>query len=132
VDLIEYLKIPYAHMGRTITGVDCFGLVRLFYKFELGIDLPDYSIPYTQEWWRTENLILDLAASYNCFPTNKKDKGVIVLLRNTTSTPGHMGVIIDDSNFLHMTRNGAAVNNFLYGHYAKQVHSFYAVGHHEN
>lgn len=42
----KYLGIPYADHGRTKAGLDCWGLVRLIYRDELGIELPSWSAEY--------------------------------------------------------------------------------------
>lgn len=38
----DYLPIPYEPLGRSRSGVDCWGLVRLVYRDRLGIELPDW------------------------------------------------------------------------------------------
>jgi len=40
--LNDYIGIPYTYGGRSMAGVDCFGLAILIYKNEYGIDLPDW------------------------------------------------------------------------------------------
>ncbi len=37
---IKYLGIKYRLGGREVTGLDCWGLVRMVYRDELGIDIP--------------------------------------------------------------------------------------------
>lgn len=125
MDLIEYLKIPYQHQGRSFKGADCFGLLRIYYEHELGVVLPDYDKPYDQEWWRNENLFLDLYKTYQFKKVKTFEKGNVILFKNTSSTPGHAGIVIDDSNFIHMTKDGVGVNNYLYGIWARQIHSIY-------
>lgn len=42
----KYLDIPYVDHGRSVDGLDCWGLVWLVYKNEFGIDLPSWSAAY--------------------------------------------------------------------------------------
>jgi hypothetical protein len=42
VDWGRYVGLPHLDHGRTREGVDCWGLLRLVYAEEFGIDLPDY------------------------------------------------------------------------------------------
>ncbi|HLB04576.1 MAG TPA: NlpC/P60 family protein, partial [Gaiellaceae bacterium] len=42
----KYQRVPWLDRGRGWEGVDCWGLVRLFYLEELGIELPSYAEGY--------------------------------------------------------------------------------------
>lgn len=46
MNLDKYRHIPYADHGRGFDGCDCWGLVRLFYREELRIELPSWSAAY--------------------------------------------------------------------------------------
>ena len=44
----KYLGIPYRHRGRSLKGLDCWGLVVLVYK-DFGIDILDLK-SYRENW----------------------------------------------------------------------------------
>ena len=43
-DLDPFIGVPFLDGGRDFTGVDCWGLAVLYYRYALGITLPDYRI----------------------------------------------------------------------------------------
>lgn len=85
----KYLNIPFKENGKDFDGVYCFGLCQLFYKTEIGIDLPEINHMHKI-----------------CEPIDKPDKFCFV----TFSEPGsefetHLGIMIDDIQFLHISNN---------------------------
>lgn len=125
-DYIEYLTIPYLHQGRTDKGADCFGLLRLYYLNELGIDLPDFTEDYPPEWWKTsKNYFLDLYSKFNFSRVDSPQVHDLVMFKNSATAVGHVGIILDDSNFLHMSRSGCGTSNYIYGIWQRQIHSIY-------
>jgi NlpC/P60 family. len=49
----------------------------------------------------------------------------ILLFKNSATAAGHIGVVLDDSSFLHMSHQGAGIANYLYGVWQRQIHSVY-------
>lgn len=108
-DFSKYIDIPFKHRGRNFSGCDCFGLVRLIYRQEQNIILPDY-----------------LEIDYNCDLTIKKEEHIqkiytqhieqgwkvvskpfdrwdaLIFYSNPKRTVAdHIGLFIGDGKFIH-------------------------------
>jgi len=46
IDIEKYRGLQYVDHGRDMSGVDCWGLIYLIYKNELGIEIPAWSAEY--------------------------------------------------------------------------------------
>jgi hypothetical protein len=95
----NYVGIPYQNKGRDRSGVDCWGLVRLVYKQEYGVDLPSFAESY-------ENSIGELieeAVNENkesWYLTDKPETGDIILF-NILGHDSHLGIYVGNNYFLH-------------------------------
>lgn len=125
IDLIPYLQMPYLHRGRTWQGSDCFGLLRLYFEKELGILLDDYTKDYAEDWWKDKNLFLQLYKTYGFVPVDCVKPHSVLMFYNSSKVPGHVGIAFDDAHFVHMTDHGGGVGNYLYGSWARRLHSVY-------
>lgn len=124
-DYTRYLLIPYLHQGRTEQGADCFGLLRIFYKEELGIELPDFTEDYPRDWWLHSNYFLDLCVGYGFEESATAETGDILFFRNNGIKVGHVGIALTDGMFLHMSNAGAVISPFVSGIYQRQLHSIH-------
>ncbi len=96
----KYVNIPYKYKGRDFNGCDCWGLVKLIFKKEKGITLPDF---WYTDFWEEENFIKNNIRNVNIIKVDYPFKIFDVLLfynkkRNIVS---HMGLIIEDDKFIH-------------------------------
>jgi cell wall-associated NlpC family hydrolase len=105
--LSKYIGIPYVHKGRTLEGLDCWGLVKLIYKdrgFELR-DLDDYEMeghlkgknyfnPYENDEWSKSSI----ARPYD-----------VALFVNTMGVAYHAGVVTPDHRLIHTAKNTGVV-----------------------
>lgn len=125
-DYIKYLTIPYKHLGRTFEGCDCLGLVKLFYKEELGIDILDFQ--KYEEFWHcsTDDFFVSMHQMFGMHCIEHPAFGdVIFILTGNKIT--HCGVVVNvrEGYFLHMTRRGPALHTYKYGQWAERLSGFY-------
>ena len=95
----KYIGLPYLDNGRTEAGVDCWGLARLVYSKEYGIELPSYSDEYIGG---TDPYIVEAVNLYkdNWQEINTPNIGDLCLF-NIFGEPMHVGIYIGENKFLH-------------------------------
>ena len=121
--LTEYLQIPFKHQGRDQQGVDCFGLVLLYYQNEFGITLKNFS-GYDINWHNHgEEYFLSKLHDWNFRETSERPQRGDGILFTTKGRVSHCGVVLDDEYFLHMTKDGCAVHPWRQGYWSTMLHS---------
>ncbi len=97
----QYEKIEFKEKGRDHAGCDCWGLVKLIYKEQLGIELPGY-----EEIYETTNDREILAATIRDESNNKwlnpdtpKEFDVIILKMG--GMPMHVGIVTKKNKMIH-------------------------------
>lgn len=101
----KYLGIPFKEKGRDVDSVDCWGLVRLVYGQELGVEIPSYL-----ECYKTTNdkevLSAKIASEWKAQweePTTPKEFDVIVL--KMAGFPMHVGIVTKPGFMLHCAKD---------------------------
>lgn len=105
----KFIGVPYKHMGRTLSGLDCWGLVLAVYA-EIGYKLFDLeSEQYDFNWSKTgrnyfiENYHQDwLHVEVPYFPD-------LALFKNTRGVSNHVGIVLKNHEFIHCPRVGVVV-----------------------
>lgn len=99
----SYIGLPYKENGRDKSGVDCWGLARIFYDEQLGIKLPSYADLYDGSYDPKA------VATINYFKDSWSKVSTPQLgdlcLFNILGEPIHVGVYIGGDKFLH-SRDG--------------------------
>lgn len=107
MDYSKYIGLPYKDNGRDETGLDCWGLVCLFYKNELNIELPSYTELYSGG---TDATIPEIILAHK---SNWIEQGIgkvgDVCLFNIFGEPAHVGIFLGSGRFLHVRENQDSV-----------------------
>lgn len=118
----RYLSIPFAERGRSFTGCDCWGLVRLVYQQERGIDLPAWDA-YGAITERPAIRALLSDALDNAFEAVDAPRPWAIPLFRSVSSVFHVGVMVDDCRMLHAEKTGVWVQPWTI--YSQQLIGFY-------
>ena len=105
INVRKYIGIPFVDHGCGFTGCDCYGLVRLVYREELGIDLPfigdDYGsalsrrdVGFAVERYREHDWCVDV--------TDMRPEEMDVLVFSRGGVDFHVGLWIAPGTMLHV------------------------------
>ncbi len=111
-----YVGLPWADLGRDRSGCDCWGLARLVYAEQLGIDLPSYAGGYlcAAEAAEIDALVrgaLDVGPWREVTVAREFD---LVLFRRGPYD-AHIGIVVAPGLMLHMMGLDAAKIEALSG-----------------
>ena len=125
-----YKNIPYKSKGRTLEGVDCYGIVRMIFAERFGIMLPSYSDNYTDasDTLSTSGAILEhLDTDPHWVSVRQKDayRGDVVLL-TIHGTPMHMGLVVSTTMMLHTLKgHNSCLESWNGVRWASRIYGFY-------
>ncbi len=109
-DWNAYLGLPHRSLGRTAEGVDCYGLVRLVYAQELGINLPTFTGDYVSDGEHDQIHRLLRAAKGSGIWREVSDPAPFdVLLFRIGAFDTHLAVAVDASLMLHVFQRERSV-----------------------
>jgi len=110
--LNRYVGAPFVSCGRTVAGLDCWGLVRLIYAQELGMELPSYGEISAHDLVRVSREITDGKDGDVWADVAKADLkafDVVVMRYHGSRRIGHVGVLADATTMIHVEEASAAV-----------------------
>jgi hypothetical protein len=120
----KYIGLPYISNGRDESGIDCWGLVRLFYKQEYAIDLPSYTEEYAGAY---DTRILEMMAQYknNWSQVQTPEIGSVIVF-NILGEPFHVGIYVGEDKFIH-ARDGmdTVLDSVNSPKWAKRIEGYY-------
>jgi cell wall-associated NlpC family hydrolase len=124
----KYLRLPFITGGRTHEGVDCWGLVCLIYKQELGIELPSYSGLYDDT---TDTVQVgkvygeDRSGFASPIEAHQRQPFDVILLR-ISGAPMHVAICTKKQWMIHCSAGIGVSHEKIYGmRWADRVLGFY-------
>jgi len=103
----KYVGIPFKEKGSDFKGCDCWGLVRLFYKEEYGINLTDFTLEY-KDTGDPNTVNLFKREQENARKTTTPKQGDIMVFFFAGHL--HVGIWLNGRKMLHvMERTNAAI-----------------------
>ena len=104
IDIVKYLSIPFEHLGDSWNSCDCYGLAKLFYKTELGVSLPEKE--YADDFEKYGFNTMERGLNEYFYKVNSPEKFCIVTFKKLGGKICcHMGIMLDETRFLHIPRN---------------------------
>lgn len=100
--------------------LDCYTIIRDYYKRFLGINLPDFDRPH--QWWdRGMNLYMDnyKKAGFVGIEQNELKVHDLILFQHNAIVPNHSGIFIGDNMFLHHFMGRLSSRDIFDGYWRK-------------
>jgi murein DD-endopeptidase len=101
----KFIGIPFVSKGRSFNGCDCYGLVKLYYKEVLNIDIPETIITAEQPRRTFANYLNEISKNWTA---TTPAKNVVVAMSVNAEHPSlvtHFAVMIDDKRFIDTREN---------------------------
>jgi cell wall-associated NlpC family hydrolase len=119
----DLVGIKYTPYGRTIEGgLDCYGVAILYLKSQ-GIQLPDLS-NYDADAKDKSDVKEILEHGIPHEKLDRPEKNCIIEL-TVCGMPSHIGVYLDDGEFIHATKYGVAIEPLW--RWSKRIKGYYRV-----
>ena len=123
----KFVGLPYSEFGRTATGVDCWGLVRLVYGQELDIELPSYTEAYTsvREHAELAEKIGTVAGEGTWLRVDQaRCFDLAVFRRGHLDT--HVGIVVSPGLMLHVSGGDhSKLEHYNFGQWAHRLTGLY-------
>ncbi len=134
----QYIGIPFKERGRGRDGCDCYGLCRLIWKEQFGLELPDYLTTYESaksgkevQATLTDNCLHN--PEWNLIPYGKERLGDVAFMKGYYKVEGkwmaadmHVGLILAPGFLIH-TESGidSSIANYHQRLFKNRIVNFY-------
>lgn len=127
----DWLGIPYESSGRSLKGLDCWGLVYCLYKNLLGIELPKIDKEYINGLNTSEVAPIfkdyeSLFLETELFEKVKKPKTFDLILFRRSGHVSHVAIYLNGYNFLHAeNKSGSCIENLKHRYWINRITGYY-------
>jgi proteasome lid subunit RPN8/RPN11 len=115
-------ELPYVGRPFFYGVIDCYSLIRDFYKREFNIELTDYN--RKDRWWeRGESMYLDhfKDEGFREIPLEEIEYGSVILMHLEADVPNHGGIYFNDNMILHHVQDRLSSRDLYGGYYQKNT-----------
>mgnify|MGYP003136188562 FL=1 len=115
-------ELPYVGRPFYYGIIDCYSLIRDFYKREFSIELTDYD--RKDRWWeRGESMYLDHFKDEGFVEVSMEEieYGSVILMCLESTVPNHGGLYIDGNMILHHVQDRLSSRDLYGGFYQKHT-----------
>jgi len=122
-----YIGIPFKKNGFDRSGCDCWRLVIMVYRDELGIDLPGFDGIYVDETLASlKKVTRHIRETKEQWKKVTKPKTFDVILLRTGSMVYHVGVVVGKRTMLHVTEGiDSTIEEFTGIQWKDKIEGFY-------
>lgn len=115
-------ELPYVGREFVFGVVDCYSLLRDWYKRELGLTLADF--PRRDQFWeRGENLYVEgyKSQGFRQVPFDELQYGDGILMQLSAELPNHGAIYLGDQQILHHVQGRLSSRDVYGGYYVKST-----------
>jgi cell wall-associated NlpC family hydrolase len=123
----HYIGLPFADHGRSRSGLDCWGLVRLVMAEQFGIALPSFDTEYRRAADAEEvgALIGRETVRWIEIEPGEEILGDVIVAR-LRGRPMHTGLVLGDQRMLHVERGvNSAIEPYAGPRWRDRIYGFY-------
>jgi len=121
----KYLGIPYRHRGRTMEGLDCWGLLKFVYA-DLGYRLFDIEdLEYSRVWGLSGKDYFKEYCGHDWERVEAPRPLDAVLFINSKGVADHAGIVLGNRRFIHCCRQGVVMSRLADVSWKTKTEGFY-------
>ncbi|MFH1429319.1 MAG: hypothetical protein ABIH39_06200 [Candidatus Margulisiibacteriota bacterium] len=128
IEISKYLDIPFKHNGSDFSGVDCLGMIRLFFMTEFSFNIP--GCEYDEDWNKLGYNLIEEGYRAICKKVLSPVRyGIVGFRMPGYSVEHHLGIVLYDfDQFLHSPLNKpSCVSKLSHPVWRRSINAFYEV-----